>query len=187
MNIYETIEARKSIRHYRLSAVEEEKLQRILQAASQAPSARNKQEWRFISVTQEETKALLAHEASQQHFIEKAPMVVVCCAVNGKIRMENGQPRALIDTAIAMDHLTLAAVEEGLGTCWIGSFKPDKVREILQIPPDIEVIEMVTLGYPAEEPAQESGEERKDSVRPPRDLPRKRKPLEQIHFREAWQ
>jgi len=53
-----------------------------------------------------------------------------------------------IDLAIAMDHMTLQAVEEGLGTCWIGSFKEDEVKKILHIPENIRIVELLPLGYP---------------------------------------
>ncbi len=171
MDVYEAIKKRKSVRHFQTKQVEPEILQKILNAARMAPSARNKQEWRFIVVSQDDKKALLAHEASRQSFLEAAPVIAACCAVDSNKTMTCGQPRAVIDTAIAIDHLTLAAAAEGLGTCWIGSFDPVKVREILGIPEEIAVIELLAIGYPQD----------------PTTAEKKRKSLDEIVFWETWQ
>ena len=64
--------------------------------------------------------------------------------------MRCGQLCYPIDLAISIDHLTLQAVEEGLGTCWIGSFDEKRIKELLKIPDDVRVVELVTLGYPAD-------------------------------------
>ena len=82
-----------------------------------------------------------------------------------------GQLAYPIDVAIALDHLTLAAVAEGLGTCWIGSFDPARVRRILGIPPEVQVVELMLLGYPRE------------TGTPPK---KSRLPLEQVVHHEAW-
>jgi nitroreductase len=84
--------------------------------------------------------------------------------------MHCGHLAFLVDVAIAIDHLTLAATEEGLGTCWIGKFDPDRVRDVLGIPAEIEVVELIPLGYPADPSAAK----------------KKRLPLEQIVHRERW-
>jgi nitroreductase len=137
--------------------VEKEKLDRLLNAARLAPSASNHQEWRFVVVTDPEKRSRLAEEAAGQRFIAEAPIVIAACAeTDGKI-MRCGQLCYPIDVAIAIDHLTLAAVAEGLGTCWIGSFDPDKVRRILGIPEENVVVELLPLGYPKDpEPVRKS-------------------------------
>ncbi len=63
--------------------------------------------------------------------------------------MKCGQLAYPIDTAIAVDHMTLQAVEEGLGTCWIGAFDEENVKELLNIPHDIRVVALLPLGYPS--------------------------------------
>jgi nitroreductase len=148
MDVYEAIRQRKSVRSYLDKPVEREKLERVLEGARMAPSASNRQEWRFVVVTDPQKRRRLAEEAAGQRFIAEAPVVIAACAQSdGKI-MRCGQACYPIDVAIAIDHLTLAAAAEGLGTCWIGSFDPGVVRKILAIPEEIVVVELLPLGYP---------------------------------------
>jgi nitroreductase len=148
MDVTEAIRTRKSVRSYLDKPVEKEKLDRVLEAARMAPSASNRQEWRFVVVTDAEKRRRLGEEAAGQRFVAEAPVVIAACAqADGNI-MRCGQACYPIDVAIAIDHLTLAAVAEGLGTCWIGSFDPDVVRQILDIPKEIAVVELLPLGYP---------------------------------------
>jgi len=150
MDVFEAIRARKSVRAWQDRPVEPEKLRRVLEAARLAPSARNGQEWRFVVVTDREKRQRLAHEASGERFMGGAPVIIAACAeTDGRI-MRCGQRAYPIDVAIAIDHLSLAAVEEGLGTCWIGSFDPSEVRRILGIPDSVEVVELMPLGYPSD-------------------------------------
>ena len=140
MTVSEAMRARKSVRAFADKAVEREKLERVLDAGRLAPSASNRQEWRFVVVTAEKTRAQLA----------EAPVVIVACAETDHHVMSCGHLSFLIDVAIAVDHITLAATAEGLGTCWIGAFDPEKVRSVLDIPSEIEVVELLPLGYPAD-------------------------------------
>lgn len=172
MNVMETIKYRYSVRVYQDKDVEEHKLTAILEAARLAPSASNRQEWRFI-IVQDKAKRLLLREAAKgQRFVAEAPVVIACCAVTNNHVMSCGQLCYPIDLAIAIDHMTLQAVEEGLGTCWIGAFFEDKVKKILNIPPanDIRVVELLTLGYPADTPKTKN-----------------RLPLKKIIMHEQWQ
>jgi len=171
MEVYEAIRARHSVRSYQDRPVEPEKLARVLEAARLAPSARNDQEWRFVVVSDPAKREALATVASTQHFMLEAPLILAACAQTDGRLMRCGQLAYPIDVAIALDHLTLAAVAEGLGTCWIGSFNAGEVRRILGIPPEIQVVELMLLGYPRESGA------------PPK---KNRLPLEKIVHREAW-
>ena len=72
--------------------------------------------------------------------------------------MRCGQPIAQIDVAIALEHICLQATELGLGSCWIGSFNPDKVKVILGIPDDIQIIELMAVGYAANNQRQPNRE-----------------------------
>lgn len=150
MNVSEAIKLRKSIRNYSASDVEPEKLSRVLEAARLAPSASNRQEWRFIVVKDSGTRKKLSAAAKGQKFIEEAPVVIICCADTDEHVMTCGQMCYVIDVAIAIDHMTLQAVEEGLGTCWVGAFYADKVKEILNIPDEVKIVELLALGYPRE-------------------------------------
>jgi nitroreductase len=148
MDIYELIKTRKSVRKYRVDPVEPDKLRRLLEGARLAPSASNSQEWRFVVVRDPKTRRSLAEAASRQAFVAEAPVVLACCAVTDGHIMRCGLPRYPIDVAISVDHLTLAAASEGLGTCWIGAFDQDAVKSILGIPKEVHVVALLTLGYP---------------------------------------
>jgi nitroreductase len=148
MDVYEAIRARRSVRAFAAEAVGEEKLHRIFEAVRLAPSARNRQEWRFVIVRDAALRQRLAVEAAGQPFIGEAGAVIACCAKTDGHLMRCGQPSYTIDVAIAVDHLTLAAAAEGLGTCWIGSFDEGIVKRILGIPREIRVVQLLALGKP---------------------------------------
>ena len=148
MTVSEAIRTRKSVRSWEDRSVEPDKLQRVLEAGRLAPSARNDQEWRFVVVTDPQKRKLIGEASRNQAFVGEAPVVIVACAETDRHLMSCGHLAFLINVAIAIDHITLAATEEGLGTCWIGAFDPDQVRQILSIPKEIEVVEVVPLGYP---------------------------------------
>lgn len=150
MAVLSQIERRYSVRVYQDKPVEKEKLDAVLEAARLAPSARNMQEWRFVVVQDEEIRRKLVAAAHNQAFVGQAPVVIACCGTNADHVMRCGQFSYPIDVAIAMEHMALQAVEEGLGTCWIGSFFEDQVKAILGIPADVRVVELLTLGYPAD-------------------------------------
>ena len=136
------------MRDYSKKDVPEKLVTRLLNAARLAPSASNRQEWRFVVVRDESTRKKLYQAARKQKFVAEAPVVIACCADTNNHVMTCGQPCYPIDVAIAVDHLTLCAAAEGLGTCWIGAFYENKVKKILDIPKHIRVVELLTLGYP---------------------------------------
>jgi len=148
MDVMEAIKRRYSVRSYQDRAVEEEKLNSILEAARLAPSASNRQEWRFIVVRDKNIRQRLMKAARNQAFVGQAPVVIACCASTDNHKMTCGQLCYPIDVAIAIEHMVLKATEEGLGTCWIGAFYEEQVKEILGIPKDIRVVELLALGYP---------------------------------------
>jgi len=150
MDVLDAIRTRKSVREYLNKAVEKEKLITILAAGRLAPSASNRQEWRFVIVSDRETKRKLAEAANRQTFVGEAPVVIVACAETDWHVMRCGQACYPIDVAIALDHITLAAVELGLGTCWIGAFDENEVKQILSIPAEIRVVALMPLGYPSD-------------------------------------
>lgn len=148
MDVFQAIKSRKSVRSFLDETVESEKLVKILEAARLAPSAFNRQEWRFVIVQDIDNKRKLVNYAKSPSFIAEAPVVIVACAKpNGPV-MSCGQPCYIIDVAIALDHVSLAAVEYDLGSCWTSIFDEDKVKEILGIPKEIRVIALMPLGYP---------------------------------------
>jgi len=148
MKVFEAIKARKSVRSFLDKPVEDYKLMAVLEAGRLAPSADNRQEWRFVVVRDREVRVRLGEAANGQSFVGEAPLVIVACAETDGHVMSCGQPSYPIDVAIALDHISLAAVELGLGTCWIGAFNEKKVKEILGVPDEIRVVELMPLGYP---------------------------------------
>ena len=170
MDIMEIIKRRCSVRSYQEKPVEEEKLKGILEAARLAPSANNRQEWRFIVVQDKKKRESLMKAAKNQVFVGEAPVIIACCAETDNHLMTCGQLCYPIDVAIAIEHMVLKATEEGLGTCWIGAFYEEQVKDILDIPEDIRVVELLTLGYPAK-PCPEH---------------KNRLPIEKIVMYEKW-
>jgi len=152
MNVFEAIKTRRSVRSYKDRDIEEEKLKKILEAARLAPSAKNLQQWKFVVVREREKRKKLAEAANRQDFIGEAPVVIAAVSLNPNNVMGCGVPSYPVDLAIAVDHMTLQAVEEGLGTCWIGAFDQEKVKEILKVPEDYKVVVLLPLGYPADTP-----------------------------------
>ena len=150
MTVEDAIKTRCSVRSYTDRAVEDEKVHQVLEAARLAPSASNRQEWRFVVVTDKNKKNQLAKAAAGQMFIGAAPCVIACCAETDLHEMKCGQMTYPIDLAIAIDHMTLRAVELGLGSCWIGAFYEAEVKKVLNIPEEIRVVELLPLGYPAD-------------------------------------
>lgn len=155
MNIYELIKKRKSVRNYKPKVVEKEKLERILNTALLAPSAKNKQEWRFVVVSDKEKREKLSVAAKNQNSLSEAPIVIACCAETDNYEMTCGQKSYPIDLSIIIDHITLLAVEEGLGTCWIGAFHENEAKKILDIPNNVRIVELLTLGYPSDDSIKE--------------------------------
>jgi nitroreductase len=150
MEFIELVKLRRSVRRYLDRPVEDEKLSYILDCGRLAPSACNYQPWFFVVVESPEAKGRLG-EAYKPTWLVSAPVVIVVCADHSKAWVRaDGKKYADVDAAIAMDHITLAAAEKGLGTCWVGAFNEKAVRGALHLPDHIEPVVMTPLGYPAD-------------------------------------
>jgi len=169
MTLLDTIRKRYSCRAYQERPIEQEKLDILFEAARLAPSAKNTQDWRFVVVTDKETKHRVSETTNRPELFEKAGVIIAACSNSDDV-MRCGQAIGPIDIAIALEHIALQATELGLATCWIGSFYTEKVRTILGIPDDIAIIELMTVGYPADSPKQPS-----------------RDPIEKIVCYDKWQ
>ena len=165
-------EKRRSVRAYKPDEVPEELLQTVLEAGRLAPSACNKQPWRFIVVRSETVRRALGAAYAREWFW-KAPLVIAVCILPKEAwtRSHDGKNYAMADGALAMDHLQLAAAELGLGTCWIAAFDPAAAREILGLPDGVEIVGMTPLGFP-------------DVEANPR--VRSRRPLGETAMKERW-
>ena len=151
MELKEAIRKRESIRDYEERPVPEEKLMNVLEAGRLAPSASNRQPGKIVIAKESKLRQELAQAANGQTFIGKAPVIIIAVATNVEHVMPCGVPSYPVDLAIAVDHMTLAAVDEGLGTCWIGAFSQEKVKEILRIPAKYRVVTLFPLGFPKRE------------------------------------
>jgi len=154
MKVLEVIKKRRSVRKYKKDPIPEEALLRVLEAARLAPSGKNFQPWKFIIVKDKSLKEKLARASAEQFFIAEAPIIIVGCGFpdNCYARMGRYMKSWPVDVTIALDHLMLQAQEEGFGTCWIGSFEEEEVKEILNVPEGVKVLALTPLGYPGEIP-----------------------------------
>ena len=143
MDVKDAIQARRSIRAYEKKKIPDDTMADLLDSMRLAPSANNQQRWTIIVVTDDELKKKLVSVSGNQRFVGECSAYLVGVT-------EPGAYYSTVDMTIALDHLTLRAVELGLGTCWIGDFEPDKIKGVLGVPNDRDVAICMTLGYPAQ-------------------------------------
>jgi len=152
MDFYEVLQTRRSIRSYKPDFIPEDVLNRVMEAARIAPSGNNRQPWKFVIVKDEKLRNELVPLCFDQTFMAQAPITIVATGADVKYNRGNymGALSMLVDVTIALDHITLAARAEGLGTCWIGSYDNEKVKRLLDIPVEIQVVGLTPLGYPTD-------------------------------------
>lgn len=165
MEFSEVLRTRRSVRNFRPDAVSDEVLERVVDLARFAPSAQNIQPWRVVAVRDETKRKEIAHLCFEQDFVGQAPVTLVVCAeryVDNYSWIRDNM--RFIDTAIFMDHLTLAARAEGLGTCWVGAIDADRhlrLKRLLNVPESRDVVIVSPLGYPERDDAFRPTERRK--------------------------
>lgn len=184
MDVFEAIKTRRSVRRFGDSAVEDEKIQTILDSVRQSPSWANLQCWRFIVVKEKSTREKISELSYVESFfaplsykanparkgLTEAPVILVACADPSQSGTLWGQSYYMTDIGIAAQTLMLSARGLGLGTVFVGVFDEERVRTLLNIPSNIRIVGLFPLGYPLEEKA----------AGPPR------KPLTEIVFEEKW-
>ncbi len=184
MELFEAIKTRRSVRKFSDKAVEEDKLQTVLEAVRQAPSWANYQCWRLVVVRNGEMKAKISELSYVESFfatkgyksnpskkaLAEAPVVIILCADPAQSGVIWGQNYYLADCGIAAQNLMLAACGLGLGSVFVGIYDEEKLKTLLNIPAEIRIVGLFPLGYPTEE--------KKEG--PPR------KPLAEICYREQW-
>lgn len=170
MEFLDLLKNRYSVRAYHPKLVEDEKLQQVLDAARLAPTAANRQPFQII-VTHVAGKKEDLSRVYRYEWFTQAPLVLCVCGVHkeGWVRSYDSFNGTLIDAAIVMTHIILAAADLGLGTCWIGAFEPQEARQFFKLPPDVEPVALTPLGYAA------------DNLRP-----KNRKPIEDLIRYEHW-
>lgn len=148
--ILKEIVERYSVRKYKKDEVSLELINEVIEAARLAPSAFNKQPWKFIVVRDFEKRKKIGEPTTWGKFILYAPVLIVGCIVDKNFNMGGWYDSAILDVGIAMEHIALQATHLGLGTCWIGDFDEKLVKKVLEIPKNIRVASLMTLGYPLE-------------------------------------
>ncbi|MCR4394078.1 MAG: nitroreductase family protein [Dehalococcoidales bacterium] len=147
MEFWDVITRRQSVRSYLDKPVPEDKIKKILEAARLAPSAHNRQPWKFIVVKDPEKRRQMMQACYNQPMIAQAPVLIVGVALNTDWEMPNGIKSYPVDLAIAMEHITLAATNEGLGSCWVGAFRQEQVKQIMNVPESCTVVAVMPIGY----------------------------------------
>lgn len=145
MEVFEAVQKRRSVRQYSSTPVPERTLGRVLEAGRLAPSAKNVQPWHFVVVRDQEKRERLS-KGKYAKFLKGVPVVIVGCG-----NREESPDWYAVDTAIAMHQMLLTATGEGLGTCWVGSFDQEDVRDALGVPEKFKIVAMLALGYPKED------------------------------------
>lgn len=172
MDLYQAMEARRSVRAYRPDPVPQEAVDRILRAAQVAPSWKNRQAWHILLVRDrariEKLGELLDGNPRGVDFAT-LPMMALVVMDENAMEVHDGKPYYLVDAGIIGEHIVLAAQAEGLGTCWVGWFDEAPIKDFLSIPLEMRVVMLTPLGFPAKE----------TQARP-------RKPLAEIVHEEAW-
>jgi nitroreductase len=165
MEFLELIEKRYSVRAYKPDAVEEDKLQQVLDAARLAPTAANRQPFQLVVIHTEGREEELGRVYGKDWFVQ-APLIIAAIGLPNKAWTRSDDKNYVdVDVAIVMDHLILAAADLGLGTCWVGAFDPDAAREVLGLPDDVEPIAFTPLGYPDDQPKPKKRRALSDLVR----------------------
>jgi nitroreductase len=157
MDMMTVIKNRRSIRKYQAKEIPQDILLQVLEAARLAPSGANRQPWQLIIVTDPEKKKGLVPLCKNQHFVEEASVFIA--GIDDPQQKWNR-----VDLAIALDELSLAAEEKGLGTCWVGAFDAEKLATFLGVPKDKVITVCMSLGYPNETPDARSRKPMNDVV-----------------------
>lgn len=158
MGFFDVAKKRYSVRKYDSRPVEKEKLLQILDAGRIAPTAANIQPQRLLVIQSSEGLTKLKKAAS----VYGAPLAIIVCADQSTAwtRPYDKKNTVDIDASIVTDHMMLEATELGLGTIWVGYFKPDILRQEFNIPPNIEPIAILGVGYALGEAASPERHER---------------------------
>jgi len=147
LDTIEAILSRRSVRKYQSKAVNPDDLNTIVEAGRQAPSAANRQPWHFVVVKNADQRRKLAEACSGQTWLAEAGVIVA--GVGRPAVSEKWYP---VDVAIAMENMILAATALGYGTCWIGAFDQDRVKEVLELPEEMSVVALTPIGVPDDKP-----------------------------------
>lgn len=165
MDCIDTLLTRRTTRKYTKTTIPQEKIDKILEAGRQSPSAVNRQPWHFILVTDQKTKDKLGNGVFNRHIRKSAFTIIGTYTTDDRVSKRWG----LVDTTIALQTMAIAAHLQGIASCWIGDYNEDNLRETLNIPETASIAAIISFGDPAHKPG-----------------PRKKKPLNQILHTNTW-
>ena len=165
MDFLELVKRRYSCRKYQLTSIEKEKLDYIIECVRFAPSAVNKQPWAFRIISDKEEKEKL-RQCYDREWFATAPTYIMASILHDEewVRAD-GKHHGNIDIAIAVEHLCLAAAEQGLGTCWVCNFDVEKCAQLFRIPSNEEVAVLIPIGYAADEAKEKKRKSTTDILR----------------------
>jgi len=152
MDILEVIRNRSTAKSFDNRPVDTKVMDRILEAARLAPSAKNRQAWRFVAVGKEDSKKVLKEACYGDERVMSAGYVVAACTTNIRYTMPNGQPSHPLDLAFAVSFMCLQAEHEGLGTAILGTYDERTVKDLLTVPHAMQVVLLLAVGHRADEP-----------------------------------
>jgi nitroreductase len=169
MALLEAIIGRRSIKQFKPTPIEKDKLERVLEAGRLAPSAKNRQEWRFVVLQKQALREKVREAAFGDEKVAQAPAIVAICTTNVEYMMPNGQLSYPIDLAFAAAFMMIQATAEGLGTCCLSTYDEQMIRDLISVPFSMRVVLLLLVGYPEKLPE-----------------PAPRKPLKRIVGYEHW-
>ncbi|MBN2829051.1 MAG: nitroreductase family protein [Candidatus Cloacimonetes bacterium] len=154
MEFMNVINTRHSVRDFKPDPIPEDILTEILEAGRSAPSAQNRQEWRYLVIQDKSRIELLSRHSGliglSNLYIRKAPCVIIACADTSKGIKLNNQDYYLVDTAISFQQMMLTAWNYGIGSCWLGAYNEGSVKKFLNLPKQFRIVGISPFGYPAE-------------------------------------
>jgi len=152
MQVIDEIKNWVTIKKYKDEPVDHEVLERILDAGIRAPSAKNRQPWRFIACTDSPLRNRIMDAAYGQEHVGSAPVIIAACTTNTVYKMPNGQPSYPIDISFAVSFMMIQARAEKLGTCIVTTYDEAVIKDILSVPYSMRVVMLLLLGHPDENP-----------------------------------
>lgn len=155
MDGLELIKMRHSVRSFKSDPISQDIINEITEAGRLAPSAQNKQCWRFLVLTDKELIKKVAYHSvigTVNYFIKDAPLLIIACADPSQSVVLNQQNYYLVDTAIAFQQMMLAAWNFGIGSCWLAALNEKSLKKLFNIPEPIRIVGMSPFGYPKDNP-----------------------------------
>ena len=171
MAVIELIRDRNSCKEFLSKDIDESKLTNIIEAGRLAPSAKNRQPWRFISISDDRVKNVLFEACYGSDVIKTADKIIAVCTTNIDYVMPNGQCAHCMDLSIATSFMMIQAEAEGLGSCVITTYNEEQIRDVLTVPFSMKVYCLLALGYKSDNCVNKKVE---------------RKPIDSIYNKEHW-